>query len=288
MSMNRILGAYLFVHFAMLVPYGTELFSSRGVLPHAPIIALFPDSPPCIFAMLILGAVASLAMITGVHDRIAAVTAWLILALLFIRNPLIGNPSLPFVGWMLLLIAIVPREDCAMPAWIVTSLAYTYSGWTKLASPSWIDGTAVAHVLANPLARPTALRVALLGLPAPMLHVMTWSALALELLYAPLALSRRARPVIWTLMLFMHVGLLVMIDFADLSVAMIVVQLFTFDPEWLAIRNGHCVVERRQKTASNTAQLSNIPRQSVAIIATYEVSRSRVGALRQLLHRRDH
>jgi len=90
-------------------------------------------------------------------------------------------------------------------------------------------------VLANPLARPTALRVALLTLPAPMLHVMTWSALALELLYAPLALSRRARPVIWTLTLFMHIGLLVLIDFADLSVAMIVVQLFTFDPEWLGV-----------------------------------------------------
>src|SRR5207244_270508 len=138
-------------------------------------------------------------------------------------NPLIGNPSLPFVGWMLLLIALVLPENRAMPAWIVTSLAYSYSGWTKLVSPSWIDGTAIAHVLANPLARPTALRVALLALPAPVLHVMTWSALALELLYAPLALSRRARPVIWTLMLMMHIGLLALIDFADLSVAMIVV-----------------------------------------------------------------
>jgi len=38
-----------------------------------------------------------------------------------------------------------------------------------------------------------------------------------------------------TLMLLMHMGLLVLIDFADLSVAMIVVQLFTFDREWLSI-----------------------------------------------------
>jgi len=36
-------------------------------------------------------------------------------------------------------------------------------------------------------------------------------------------------------MLLMHMGLLVLIDFADLSVAMIVVQLFTFDREWLSI-----------------------------------------------------
>jgi len=229
---RAILGAYLIVHFAMLLPYGTELFSSRGILPHAPFITLFPDSPPVVFALLILGVAASIAFTISFHDRVAAVIAWSILACLFCRNPLIGNPSLPFIGWLLLLHAAQPR-DALTPAWIVTAVGYTYSGWTKLASPSWIDGTAVAHILANPLARPTALRLALLALPPVALHVLTWSTLALELLYAPLALSRRMRPLIWTAMLLMHIGLLVLIDFADLSVAMIVVQLFTFDPRYV-------------------------------------------------------
>jgi hypothetical protein len=233
MPMNRIFGAYLFVHFAMLVPYGAELFSSRGMLPVAPFVKLFPDSPPFVIAMLVIGAVASIAFAIGFHDRIAAVVIWLILAALFCRNPLIGNSSLPFVGWMLLLHAFVPPRDRLLPTWIVTSIAYTYSGWTKLASPSWIDGTAIVHVLANPLARPTMLRVTLLGLPLPVLHAMTWSVLALELLYAPLALSRRARPIVWIAMLAMHAGLLILIDFADLSIAMIIVQMMTFDEEWL-------------------------------------------------------
>jgi len=240
--MKRIFGAYLFVHFAMLVPYGEELFSSRGVLPDgaaSPLMRLFPnvlsicDAPPFVAALLALAAVASIAMIIGFHDRAAAVIIWYVLACLFCRNPLIGNPSLPFVGWMLLVHAVLPSRDRLEPAWIVTAIAYSYSGWTKLASPSWIDGTAIAHILTNPLARPTILRTAVLELPEPLLHVMTWSTLALELLYAPLALSRRARPVIWTLMLLMHAGLLVLIDFADLSVAMIVVQMVTFDPAWL-------------------------------------------------------
>jgi len=238
--MKRIFGGYLLVHFAMLLPYGAELFSSRGVLPSSPLMQLFPnvlsisDAPSFVIALLAIGALASIAMIAGFHDRTAAAVIWYILACLFCRNPLIGNPSLPFVGWMLLVHAIDPR-DRIEATWIVTALAYTYSGWTKLASPSWIDGTAIAHVLMNPLARPTFLRIAILGLPAPLLHGMTWSTLALELLYAPLALSRRARPVIWTLMLMMHIGLLALIDFGDLSAAMIVVHLFTFDRGWLSV-----------------------------------------------------
>ncbi len=198
-----------------------------------PNVLSISDAPPFVVALIALAAVASIAMIIGFHDRVAAVIIWYILACLFCRNPLIGNPSLPFVGWMLLVHAVLPPRERLEPAWIVTAIAYSYSGWTKLASPSWIDGTAIAYILTNPLARPTILRTAILGLPEPLLHVLTWSTLALELLYAPFALSRRARPVIWTLMLLMHAGLLVLIDFADLSVAMIVVQLVTFDPEWL-------------------------------------------------------
>ena len=120
--------------------------------------------------------------------------------------------------------------------WIVMSIGYTFSGWTKLVSASWVDGTAVARVLANPLARPTFLPELLLSLPPQLLALMTWGALALELLYAPLALFRRARPWIWLAMLSMHLGLMLLIDFADLSFMMVVLHLFTFDPEWVPRR----------------------------------------------------
>ena len=54
-------GAYLFVHFAQLVPWGAELFSSRGVLPRSasPLLHLFPnvlalnDSPAAVNAFLV-------------------------------------------------------------------------------------------------------------------------------------------------------------------------------------------------------------------------------------------
>ena len=85
----------------------------------------------------------------------------------------------------------------------------------------------------NPLARPGAIRELLLSLPEWLLHVATWGVLGLELSFAPLALVRRLRPWLWLIMLLMHLGLIVVIDFADLSLGMVMLHLFTFDPGWV-------------------------------------------------------
>jgi predicted DCC family thiol-disulfide oxidoreductase YuxK len=260
-------GAYLFVHFAQLVPWGAELFSSRGVLPRSasPLLHLFPnvlaldDSPAVVTALLVVGAALSVPFALGLYDRFAAVALWYVWACLFGRDPLISNPSLPFVGWMLLAHACLPsapygslaargRTDPAggwrfpqpifAAAWVVMALGYAYSGYTKLVSPSWVDGTALARVLDNPLARPGLPRELLLGLPPAFLKAATWGALALELGFAPLALFRRLRPWLWAAMLLMHLGLLVLIDFADLSLGMVLLHFFTFDPAWVPPRGA--------------------------------------------------
>jgi hypothetical protein len=252
-----VLGLYLAVHFAQLVPWGPELFSSQGVLPDASLspLARFPnllaawDAPALVTAMLVVATVAGLALAVGLHDRIAAVLLWYIGACLFGRNPLIANPAMPYVGWMLLAHACLPRQpsradggnarssvlpaDMRAAAWILLALGYTYSGFTKLASPSWLDGTAVARVLDTPLARPGALRDLLLLLPTGCLQLVTWGTLGLELAFAPLALLPRLRPLLWTAALGLHAVLLVLLDFADLTLGMIVFHLFTFDPAWV-------------------------------------------------------
>jgi hypothetical protein len=119
-------------------------------------------------------------------------------------------------------------------AWVVMSLGYTYSGYTKLVSQSWVDGSALYRVLQNPLARTGALHDLLLTMPTGFLVAATWSGLALELAFAPLALFRQARPWVWAAMLGLHISLLLLINFADLSAAMIVLHLFTFDPAWIS------------------------------------------------------
>lgn len=145
----------------------------------------------------------------------------------------------------------MPQSAFAL-AWILIGAAYSYSGYTKLVSPSWVDGSAFTDILENPLARPTALRGLLLAMPPVSLRIATWTALALELTFAPLALLRRARPWVWTAMVGLHAGLLLLISFADLTTGMLLVHLFTFNPAWLRPRtaersawifyDGHCAL----------------------------------------------
>jgi predicted DCC family thiol-disulfide oxidoreductase YuxK len=263
-----LLGLYLLQHFLTLLPWSEEVFSNRGVLPDAsasPLIHLFPnvlavlDQPPFVAFLLLLGAFLSGLLAAGFWDRPAAIVLWYLLACLFGRDPLISNPALPFIGWLLLLHAVLPqapygswsargrsdpRGNWHMPesafalGWILMAVGYSYSGYTKLVSPSWLDGSAFARVLENPLARPSAVRAWLLEMPPVSLRLATWSALILELTFAPLALFRRARPWIWTAMVGLQAGLLALMSFADLTAGMFLVHLFTFDPAWLHPRKS--------------------------------------------------
>jgi predicted DCC family thiol-disulfide oxidoreductase YuxK len=277
---RAILGGYLFVHFASLVAWGPELFSRVGLLPDpwaSPLARLFPnvlsmwDSPDFARCLLLIAAGSGLLLAVGLWDRRAAVALWYLNACFVGRNPLIANPALPYIGWLLLAHAFLPaapygslaargRSDPGgqwrmqpaiyAAAWVLMSLGYFYSGLMKLNSPSWIDGSALARVLMNPLARPGFFRDIALALPSEFLRVATWGALALELSFGPLALFRRARPWIWIAMLLLHLGLFLLISFPDLTAGMVILHLFTFDPAWIPtvqanareyiFYDGHC------------------------------------------------
>jgi predicted DCC family thiol-disulfide oxidoreductase YuxK len=263
------LGLYLAVHYAQLLPWGPELFSARGVLPDAaasPLAYLFPnlltwvDAPLAVSALIAAGIALAVLLLLGAWDRPAALGLAYLQACLLGRNPLISNPAIPFIGWLLLAHACLPgaaygawrsrgrpdpRGGFRLPpalflaAWVVMSLAYSYSGYYKLLSPSWVDGSALERVLENPLARPGPIRELLLALPAGILQFATWGALGLELLFAPLALLTRVRPWLWLAMLGLHLGLLALVAFADLTAGMLLLHLFALDPAWLrAARPG--------------------------------------------------
>ncbi len=276
---RALLGAYLFIHFVHLIPWGSEVFSNQGMLAHgeaSPLFHLFPnilmlsDAPWAVGALLVAGALSAALLVLGLHDRLAAVAAWYVLACLFTRNPLIANPALPFVGWMLLAHVFVPaapwgslaaagRSDpgggWTMPrpifvaAWVVLALSYSYSGYTKLLSPSWVSGDAIGYVLQNPLARDYFLRHLFLDLPPDALRALTWAIMGIELVFAPLALVARLRPILWTAMAIVQLGFLALLNFADLTVPMLLIHLLTFDPSWIGARrrspetiyyDGHC------------------------------------------------
>lgn len=262
-----IFGVYLAFHCAQLIPYAAELFSSAGILPDPRVnftYGLLPNplehfgSP--YFATIFVAALttAALAFMVGFHRRPCALLLWYGLTCLFNRNNLISNPSLPYIGMLLLLSAVIPTGEpltvthgsagsrwffpawVFRAAWVLMAAGYTCSGVDKLLhSPSWTDGTALTHVLNLPFARPGhagMVRDALLSLPEWMLALGTFTIVALESLALPLMLHRRTRPWIWLALALMHVGIVFVIDFADLSLGMLMLHLFTFDPEWFPAR----------------------------------------------------
>ena len=311
---RALLGAYLFVHFLHLLPWSAELFSSAGMLPDAalsPLAGLFPnlltslDAPGFVAAMLMSAAGAAVLFALGWRDKWAALWMWYVLACLFGRNPLIANPALPYVGWMLLAHLFAPAapygslaargrldpggnwrmpREVFLAGWIVLALSYSYSGYTKLLSPSWVDGQALSYVLQNPLARDHFLRDFFLWLPDGIRHSITLGILWLEFLFAPLALSRRLRPWLWGGMLVVQFGFVFLLNFADLTIPMLLFHLFTFDPAWLpapsraprehVFYDGHCGLCHRvvrfilAEDARRHFRLS--PLQGAAIAATLD------------------
>ncbi|MGJ8655989.1 MAG: DCC1-like thiol-disulfide oxidoreductase family protein [Akkermansiaceae bacterium] len=252
----RILfGIYLTCHFASLIPYGVELFSDVGILGGEgvnPFNGSWPNplflegSSNWITPWLITALIASVSFTLGFLRRSIALFLCFTMSCLFTANPLIANPSLGYIGMLLLLCAAIPplTKDWKMPhmacltAWILLAAGYTFSGILKLSSPSWINGSALQHLLENPLARPGVIRDLMLSLPDGFLSIMTWSVLLLEVSFVPLAVFKKTRFWAWSLMLLIHLGIMTTVDFTDLSLGMVMVHLFTFQRNWLPSRKS--------------------------------------------------
>jgi hypothetical protein len=121
-----------------------------------------------------------------------------------------------------------------LAAWVV--LARVLITGCKLLSPSWVSGDTVWYVLHNPLARDYFLRDLVVSLGEGVSRALTWAVLWVELLFAPLALFGRLRPLLWAAMLIVQFGFLLLLNFADLTAPMLLVHLLTFDPAWLRPR----------------------------------------------------
>jgi hypothetical protein len=257
---RMIFGGYLTIHFAQLIPYASELFSDAGALPDPrsnPVYGILPNAlaqwntPD--FATAFVAAMTVLAVLfaLGIARHAAAALLWYGWACMFNRNVLISNPSIPYVGLLLVLVLLVPARESLrlgrghgeaafyMPAavfwtaWALMAAGYTFSGIAKLGSPSWVDGSALFHVLSSPLARNTPLTAFMVSQPM-LLVLTTWAVLLLEVLFVPLAMLPRTRSFVWAIMVALHLAIVVFVDFADLSAGMLMVHLFTLDRRWLA------------------------------------------------------
>lgn len=253
-----IFGIYLLIHFVNLLPFAADIWSSEGMLADTtlnftygffPNILVYFNSPLQIELFIMLMTFLSALILTGFYRRTASVLLWIGWASLFHQNNLISNPSIAMIGWLLLALVLIPineplsysrksEEEWRMPyiifwgAWVISALAYTLSGFDKLMSPSWQDGTAIIHLLNNPLSREWMLTDFLRTLPTNILHLFSWFALLLEISFGFLALFSKTRPLAWFMVLSMHISILFVVDFADLTLGVLMLHLFIFDSSW--------------------------------------------------------
>jgi hypothetical protein len=263
-----VFGVFFFVQFGRLLPWAQSLYGDQGVLGDVSLNPLSEQLPAWWFdwsqgagpELLLVGLMGlSLCVAAGFWPRLSAGLLWVGWALLWQRNVFTLNPSMPFNGFLMVSMAAffpsygswsvdrwwarragrpVPAASGAIPrdlwrvAWVVAAVAYSWSGITKLASPTWVSGDALALILDGPLARPAPWVPWLLQHPW-ILQGLAWGTLALETLYAPLALTRRGRALAWLGMVGLHLGIVATIQFAELSLGMLLIHLFTFDPAWL-------------------------------------------------------
>jgi len=110
-------------------------------------------------------------------------------------------------------------------AWLVMAIAYTASGLDKLSSASWVDGSALRHVLSNPLARDNGLRDALLATPPMVLQMGTWMSLAAEIAFVPATWFRATRKFASLALIAMHLGIIAVINFTDLTVGVLTIHV---------------------------------------------------------------
>lgn len=262
-----LLGLYLVVHFWHLWPWGVELFGREGLIPEVGwnlTRGLFPsplngaDSGEGVKWMLAVGVLSAACLMLGYARPLAGVVGWYVWTCLFHRNNLISNPALPYVGLALLLCALAPlgeggvflgRRKTINHSWRLSggirgcmgwllAMGYSFSGWTKLSSPSWVDGSALERLLENPLARPGWVVEGLGHLPESLLKVATWGTLGLELGSVLLWCVPRLRFPVWLAWAGLHAGILLVCDFADLTCGMLVAQWLVVDPKWWACAWG--------------------------------------------------
>jgi len=264
---RAIFGLYLLIHFLYLIPVSAEIWSSSGLISDVrfnltygafPNILYLFDSTMAITLFVSIMALLSFFIIIGFFRRTSALLLWYGWASLFHQNNLILNPGLPMVGWLLLALVLIPKgegwgvekEDVAwtMPpvlywgAWVIVGVSYTISGIDKAMAPSWIDGSAITHLLNNPLARDYFIRDLLLSSPELFRQILTWSTLILEIGFAFVVIFSGTRIIAWFMIMAMHLGILAIVDFPDLTFGVIMIHLFTFDASWFKTEEKQRVI----------------------------------------------
>ena len=252
-----IFGLFLVQHFASLAPYASELYSTSGMLPSAQLnltYGYFPnlleviDSPRGAAVFLWTAVALSLGFALGWRRRACALALFYALNCLYHRNNLTHHLGVNYVGWLLLVSSVVPTgegksisqrqasPDWNLPSilywggWTIFGLSYTVSGLDKLQNPNWLSGWALNYIAQSPETS-EGWSAPILSSPIWVQQWLTWSCLSLELSALPMVLFRSSRRLLWISLLSMHLGIMIVMGFYDLTGGILCFYLLLMDPQ---------------------------------------------------------
>lgn len=254
-----VFGLYLVALFTTYLSVAGPILSAEGMLSDFSFRknSLFPD-PFAVFSstleaqlLIAFWILCALCFTVGWHRPLFAIALWIGWVTVNSRNILISGPHYGFIGWLLLACAIIPggeayawsekpKPEWRIPrsiiwsAWFVVGFTYTVSGLLKLASPSWVDGTAFGYSIQVIYGRDSWLNELIIHSSETAISFFTYSALFAEIFCLPLSLHRLTRPIIWLAITLMNASLLLLLTIEDISLGLLIVQFFLFDPRWLS------------------------------------------------------
>lgn len=190
---------------------------------------------PWLKALLISGAgLSGLIALTGRGARVARMAVWALWLVISNIDPMLGNPTLCYVGWLWLGLSLdnpssrhLSREFY-LAGWSCFGVTYAYSGWTKCVSESWLDGTALDYIYTSCYAYPWMGNVAFTQYTPE----LCWLVVFLELACFPLLFSSLGRAFALVCMTGLQLGCLMSLQIPDVSVGMLIFHLFLLDKTW--------------------------------------------------------
>lgn len=254
-----LLGMHCLVFFAYTLPHAPRLFSSVGMITdnrfnysygYFPNVLDLSDTPTTVSVMVAILVLLSGCLMLGIARRTASLLLWFGIATLANRNNYFWSPGMPLVGWLLLMLSVAPLgegwcwrrerdpEWSLSPVlywggWVIMAASYSISGFFKCASPSWVDGTAIAQTIQWTWARDWWFSRFMISAPAWVPHTMTWVTLFLETFCLPMMFTAWGRAIFWFGLVGMHLNIILLMDLFDLTSSVLLMHLFTYDPRWL-------------------------------------------------------
>lgn len=262
-----LLGLYLMFYFVQLLPYGAELFSSVGMVPDVTanttyavsswFISYF-TSPLAVLLVFLVLLVTSLLFTFGILRRLTALILWVGWVILFNLNNLTIDPSLGFIGLLLLVYATVPPGEPLvlgkrfllsnatwhMPTitywgiWLIFGLSFTTSGLEKFSSQIWTSGAAMGYFFTGPIALTNALVDWIMTWPTFIHKGITWVVLYSQLLAVGMIFFRKTRIMLWFIITGLFIAAIGILDLFEVLLGMLIFYLFLIEATWFQPRSS--------------------------------------------------